>query len=175
MCWLHAPRFDLEPDDYELFGLHTINRELGGVYVGVNKAVGKHHWEVFNDEGRESRVEELVSTTLRNQTEAAADFDIEWGRNPAEFDWQQQKLSDFRQWLIANDFDPDDKTLTIGHPQIAKVDLCDSFGTEDFNTIWQSLNKHLDVAAVSTKNITVEYPYHWSDADFQQRQIDSIK
>jgi len=39
-----------------LFGVETMNRSLGGVYVGVNKAVGKHHWEVFNDEGRDSRI-----------------------------------------------------------------------------------------------------------------------
>ena len=49
MCWLNAPRFTLEESDYELFGIETINRTLGGVYLGVNKAVGKHHWEVFND------------------------------------------------------------------------------------------------------------------------------
>jgi len=50
MCWLHAPRFVLTEEDYELFGIDTMNRPLGGVYVGVNKAVGKHHWEVFVDE-----------------------------------------------------------------------------------------------------------------------------
>ena len=78
MCWLNAPRFTLDADDYELFGVETINRSMGGVYVGVNKAVGKHHWEVFNDEGRDSRVGELVTSALRSQTEAAGDFDIEW-------------------------------------------------------------------------------------------------
>ena len=31
MCWLNAPRFALEPEDYELFGIDTINRTLGGV------------------------------------------------------------------------------------------------------------------------------------------------
>ena len=41
MCWLNAPRFVLDAEDYELFGIDTINRSLGGVYVGVNKAVGK--------------------------------------------------------------------------------------------------------------------------------------
>jgi len=82
MCWLNAPRFMLDEQDYELFGIETINRPLGGVFVGVNKAVGKHHWEVFQDEGRDSRVGELVSTTLRSQTEAAGDFDIEWANNP---------------------------------------------------------------------------------------------
>jgi len=54
MCWLNAPRFVLDAQDYELFGVDTINRSLGGVYVGVNKAVGKHHWEVFRRRSRQS-------------------------------------------------------------------------------------------------------------------------
>jgi hypothetical protein len=51
--------------------------------VGVNKAVSKAHWEVFNDEGR--NVDELTTTSLRNQTEAAGDFDIEWARDPGAY------------------------------------------------------------------------------------------
>lgn len=175
MCWLHAPRFMLEPDDYELFGIDTINRSLGGVYVGVNKAVGKHHWEVFNDEGRDSRVGELVSTTLRGQTEAAADFDIEWGQNPGAREWQKHHLQAFRSWLLDNGFNPEDKSLTIGHPQIGQVDLMRSFGTEDFRQVWASLNTHMDVWSVSTSDLRAEYDYHWSDPDFQARQITQIE
>jgi len=145
MCWLNAPRFMLDDEDYELFGIETINRPLGGVFVGVNKAVGKHHWEVFNDEGRDSRLDELTTTTLRSQTEAAADFDIEWGQNPGRFDWQQEKLNQFREWLIENRFDPDDKNLTIGHPQIGQVDLIRSFGTEDPHSIWKELRDRKSV------------------------------
>jgi hypothetical protein len=44
MCWLAAPRFNLEPSDFDFFGLDTLARPLGGVYVGVIKAVGKSHW-----------------------------------------------------------------------------------------------------------------------------------
>jgi len=174
MCWLNAPRFTLEESDYELFGIDTINRSLGGCYVGVNKAVGKHHWEVFTDEGKNSRLGELVSTTLRSQTEAAADFDIEWGRDPGQFEWQQKKLADFREWLTANGFDPDDKALTIGHPKIGQVDLQASFGTEDYQRIWQHLNTHLDVLSVTTREACCQYQYHWSDADFQSRQIENL-
>jgi len=171
MCWLAAPRFELEPEDFDLFGIDTINRDLGGVYVGVNKAVGKHHWEVFSDEGRDSRLGELVSSTLRSQTEAAGDFDIEWGRSPAAFEWQQQKLADFRAWLQANGFDPEDKSLTIGHPKVGQVDLVRSFGTEDHRGIWTQLNTRLDVTAVRTSAAAAEYPYHWSDADYMEKQI----
>lgn len=174
MCWLHAPRFELDSDDYELFGVETISRSTGGVFIGVNKAVGKHHWEVFHDEGRDSRIGELVTSTLRSQTEAAGDFDIEWGQNPAGHPWQEKELADFRSWLAANGFDPTNKALTIGHPQVAQVNLMSSFGTEDLPTIWQQLNTHLDVYQIRTNQACATYNYHWSDADFKQRQVNII-
>jgi hypothetical protein len=174
MCWLQAPRFMLDTEDYELFGINTINRTLGGVYVGVNKAVGKHHWEVFNDEGRDSRVGELVTGSLRSQTEAAGDFDIEWANNPGAFPWQIKMLGEFRAWLIKNGFDPDDKSLTIGHPQVAQVNLTRSFGTTDYRDIWSQLADHLDVYKIRIGNIEATYEYRWSDADYEQRQIRSM-
>jgi len=175
MCWLNAPRFVLEEADYELFGIDTINRPLGGVFVGVNKAVGKHHWEVFNDEGRDSRVGELISSTLKSQTEAAGDFDIEWGRSPAEFAWQKRKLAEFREWLTVNNFDPNEKSLTIGHPQIGQVNLTKSFGTEDHQSIWTQLNTRLDVIAIRTSDAQAVYPYKWSDVDYMEQQIKSLQ
>jgi hypothetical protein len=171
MCWLNAPRFILDEEDYELFGIDTINRKLGGVHVGVNKAVGKHHWEVFQDEGRDSRIEELITGTLKTQTEAAGDFDIEWAKDPGAFYWQIQQLAEFREWLVINGFDPNDKTLTIGHPQVGQVDLKRTFGTEDYRDIWAQLNTRLDVTALRTSEASVAYSYHWSDPDYAQQQI----
>lgn len=175
MCWLQAPRFALDPEDYELFGIETINRSLGGVYVGVNKAVGKHHWEVFNDEGRDSRVGELVTSTLRSQTQAAGDFDIEWANDPGAFPWQISALKEFRAWLIANNFDPEDKSLTIGHPKVAQVDLVRSFGTVDYEKIWSQLSQHQDVYRISTNTATATYEYHWNDPDYDLQQIRKLK
>ena len=174
MCWLGAPRFELEPADLELFGIETINRELGGVYVGVNKAVGKHHWEVFCDEGRDSRIGELTTTTLRAQTLAAGDFDIEWANNPGTFPWQIQQLAEFRRWLVANGFDPEDPALTIGHPCVGQVDLRASFGTEDYRSIWRQLNSHLNVVSLHTSCASAHYPYNWTDADYIQQQIRAL-
>ena len=171
MCWLNAPRFELATEDYELFGIDTINRKLGGVYLGVNKAVGKHHWEVFNDEGRDSRISELVTTGLRTQTEAAGDFDIEWARDPGAYHWQIAKLTEFREWLLANNFDPEDKSLTIGHPQVAQVDLEKSFGTTDYTQILQQLAQHLDVYKIRCGGMQATYDYCWSDHDYAQQQI----
>ena len=171
MCWLQAPRFELSVEDYQLFGIETINRSLGGVYVGVNKAVGKHHWEVFNDEGRDSRVSELVTSTLRSQTQAAGDFDIEWANDPGTFPWQIQNLKEFREWLVSNNFDPEDKSLTIGHPKVAQVDLVRSFGTTDHEDIWLRLYQHHDVYRISTSTASATYDYHWSDPDYDLQQI----
>ena len=175
MCWLQAPRFELEESDYDLFGIDTINRSFGGVYVGVNKAVGKHHWEVFNDEGRDSRLGELVTSSLRSQTEATGDFDIEWARDPGAYHWQIKKLGEFREWLVANGFDPDDKTLTIGHPCIGQVDLTRSFGTTAYSEIWQQIAQHLDVYQIRTSTAKSVYEYRWSDPDYMQQQIKSLK
>jgi hypothetical protein len=175
MCWLTAPRFDLSIEDYELFGIETINRTLGGVYVGVNKAIGKHHWEVFQDEGRDSRVGELTTTTMRSQTEAAGDFDIEWANNPGKYHWQIKQLAEFKIWLIDNGFDPDDKSLTIGHPQVAQVDLQSTFGTDDYRRIWAQLSNHMDVYSIKTSQAQAEYKYTWQDVDYQQQQISALK
>jgi hypothetical protein len=171
MCWLNAPRFELTEEDYELFGIETINRGLGGVYVGVNKAVGKHHWEVFQDEGRDSRIAELTTSTLRAQTEAAGDFDIEWANNPGAYEWQIRNLADFRVWLKNNGFDPEDRSLTIGHPQVGQVDLRRSFGTEDYREIWRQLNTRLNVTAIRTGDAEQAYPYTWADADYMENQL----
>ena len=174
MCWLRAPRFVLDETDYELFGIDTLARPTGGVFVGVNKAVGKHHWEVYQDEGRDSRISELTTTTLKSQTEAAGDFDIEWAVDPTNRDFMIQDVANFRKWLTANGFDPEDKSLTIGHPQVGSVDLARSFGNDNHQHIWSQLNNHLDVWAVKTSDNRAVYDYHWSDDEFQQRQIDIL-
>ena len=170
MCWLQAPRFELDEQDFELFGIDTINRKLGGVYVGVNKAVGKHHWEVFNDEGRDSRIGELTTTTLRGQTLAAGDFDIEWANDPGAFHWQIKMLAEFREWLTANGFDPEDKSLTIGHPQVGQVDLIRSFGSNDYASIWAQLSNFADVYSIKTSQAEATYTYRWGDPDYQEQQ-----
>ena len=175
MCWLSAPRFLLDEEDFELFGIETLNRPLGGVFVGVNKSVGKHHWEVFNDEGRDAKIGELTTSSLINQTQAAGDFDIEWANNPGLFPWQIKQIDEFRKWLKSNGFDPEDKNLTIGHPLIGQVDLKRSFGSGDYRDIWQQLNIYLDVYSIRTSDARCIYDYRWDDIDYVNRQITIIE
>jgi hypothetical protein len=178
MCWLNAPRFKLEEQDYELFGIESLNRPLGGVFVGVNKAVGKHHWEVFVDEAKYNPnyvADNLTTSTMRPQCEAAGDFDIEWANNPGNYAWQKTHLQNFRTWLINNNFDPDDKSLTIGHPQIGQVNLLSSFGTTDYKKIWDQLAIYQDVYKVRTSSAEATYTYCWSDPDYQEQQTRILK
>lgn len=174
MCWLNAPRFALDENDYELFGIEALSKDLGGVYVGVNKAVGKHHWEVYNDEGPDSVIDNLVTTTLNSQTEAAGDFDIEWAQETRGYSFWQEQINGFKSWLIKNGFDPEDNGLTLGHPKVAQVDLLKTFGSTDFNDVWNVLNDYQDVYSITVNDKTAIYNYHWSDADFAQRQIEII-
>lgn len=175
MCWLKAPRFDLDLEDYSLFGINSLYRDLGGVYVGVNKAIGKHHWEVFKDEGRDSRIDELMTTSLRAQTEAAADFDIEWGKDTRGHPWMTKELVDFRIWLVNNGFDPEDPSLTIGHPQVAQVDLDRSFGSHDIFHIWSVLAQHLDVYKISVAGKVAYYDYRCHDNDYMNLQLQALQ
>jgi hypothetical protein len=174
MCWLGAPRFELTAEDFDLFGIESINRPMGGVFVGINKAIGKSHWEVFVDEaGRDPTHEcgDLVTTSLAPQTLACGDFDIEWGQNPRQAAWQQQTLADFRRWLERNGWDPEDKSLTIGHPQVAQTDLTRTFGTENCQEIWSQLNTHLNVTAIRTSSAQAEFDYNWWDPNYKELQI----
>jgi len=72
---------------------------------------------------------------------------------------------------VNNGFDPEDKTLTIGHPKVGQVDLLRSFATENYREIWQLLNTCLNVYAVTTSDARAVYDYHWWDNDYMEKQI----
>ena len=76
---------------------------------------------------------------------------------------------------MTNGFDPEDKSLTIGHPQVAQVDLIRSFGTDNYADIWNTLAQHLDVYKIRTSNAAATYSYNWSDADYADQQIKIIQ
>ena len=111
---------------------------------------------------------------MRGQTEAAGDFDIEWANNPGNHHWQKKSLVDFRIWLINNGFDPDDKTLTIGHPQVGQVDLLKSFGTSNYQDIWNTVGSHLNVYSIKTSDAHAIYNYNWSDNNYIDSQVNII-
>ena len=84
-------------------------------------------------------------------------------------------MAEFRAWLLANGFDPNDKSLTIGHPQVGQVDLDRSFGTESFDEIWGQLSTKLDVHKIRTSAAEATYEYRWNDTDYIEQQIRALK
>jgi hypothetical protein len=112
-----------------------------------------------------------VTNSLRSQTEAAGDFDIEWAKDPGAYHWQILHINEFTEWLTANGFDPEDKSLTIGHPKVAQVDLIRSFGTTDYAHIWKKLADYMDVYKIRTSSAEATYNYRWSDVDYDLQQI----
>ena len=95
--------------------------------------------------------------------------------DPGAFPWQKQILSEFRSWLEANGFDPENKALTIGHPQVAQVDLARSFNTTDYSKIWAILSDYLDVYKIRTSVAEATYNYRWSDPDYPEQQQRLLK
>jgi len=175
MCWLNAPRFSLDESDYEAFGIEQLSRTFGGVYIGINKAIGKDYWEVFQDEGQHGKnLNNLTTTTLRPQTEAAGDFDIEWGANVGKSNRQQKQFEEFTKWLTNNELDPNDKSLTIGHPCVGQVDLVRSFGTVESKSIWVQLSDHLNVYSIQSNKFKATYEYNWADDNYMEQQVKII-
>ena len=178
MCWLNAPRFDLVDEaDFEGFGIDALTKQFGGVYVGVNKAVGKTHLEVFMDEGIDSKLDETITTSCRAQTKAAGDFDINWAPNEnySEHEWRVKWINDFKAWLTRNGLDPHDPTLTLGHPQVGQVDLERSFNTDIPYLTWYIMNDYLDVYKIKTSDASATYDYFWHDSNFKQMQIEEMR
>lgn len=173
-CFLNSPRFKLDDEDLDAFGIDTIARDFGGVYLGVNKAVGKHHFEVFRDEDG-ADINSLETTTMKGHTIANGDFDIDWGQSDRHTSWRAEENQAFTEWLEKNGFDPNDKTLTIGHPKIGQVDLDQSFASSDIFNVWNQIYSHMDVYKISTADASAEFDYHWSDSDYPQQQIKILK
>ena len=174
-CFLNSPRFELDESDMKLFGIDALCKDFGGVYLGVNKAVGKHHFEVFHDEDG-ARIDELTTTTMRGQTLASGDFDIDLGKTDRYETWRIEENKQFRQWLIENGFDPDDKTLTIGHPKIGQINLQRSFDAiNDNQKIWDCFYQYPDVYSIETGKSKAVFDYHWSDADYMEKQLEILR
>ena len=58
---------------------------------------------------------------------------------------------------------------------IGYVDLVTSFGTSDKIIIWEILSKHLDIYKIEVDGISNTFNYCWSDNNYKQMQIDTMK
>ena len=170
-CFLNTPTFNLDPEtDFSAFGMDTLVRRQGDVMLGINKSVGKSHWEVFTDEG-DVGLDDLTTIALISQWQGSGDFDISWSQSSEMETWDKKNRDNFIKWLTDRGFDPEDPSLTLGHPRIATVNLAKGFGTTDYSVVQSILKEHLDVYKIKTGDAEVTLDYRWSDDDYSQQQI----
>ena len=73
-------------------------------------------------------------------------------------------------------FDPEDKSLTIGHPKIGQINLQRSFDAiNDEQKVWNCFYRYPDVYQLKTSKATCTFDYHWSDVDYEQKQIEILR
>ena len=169
-CFLNTPTFNLDPaTDFDAFGLDTLIRKLGDVTMGIDKSIGKSHWEVFNDEG-DVTLDETTTIALTSQWQGSGDFDIRWSKSPTDGS-TNEVVEQFVAWLKKNGLDPEDPSLTLGHPKVGSIDLLKSFNTTDSKIIHTVLNNHLDVYEIKTSDAKLRFDYRWSDENYANKQI----
>ena len=174
--FLNARRYDLKDSHRQLFLQNGYDRVLGGVYMHWTQ-IGKTLYEVFRDEG----APELTDTVCEAITELkyySGEFDIEWGNSVVyggEHPWHNIEQDNFKKWLVDNNKNPMDSRLSLGYLPIGQVQLKESFGTEDYQTIWDILGSHLDICKIEVNGASNVFNYSWADSDYKQRQIDMMK
>ena len=134
-------------------------------------------FEVFRDE----HAPVLTDTVCEAITELkyySGEFDIEWGNDVVyngDAPWHNEEQDRFHKWLIANGRDPADPALSLGYLPIGQVLLKESFGTTDYQAIWDILGSHLDIYKIEVDGVSSTFDYCWTDADYKQKQIDMMR
>ena len=173
--WLAAPRVDLTKEHRRLFKVNEYDRHFGHVYMHWAQ-IGKTLYEVWRDEG----APDIDKTTCEAITELkffSGEFDIEWGRSITRQDpWHMIEQAEFKGWLDKQGYDSEDHAgLSLGYLPLGQVDLMSAFGVIDFPSIIETLGDYLDIYRIEVDDVSATYEYHWSDADWRQKQIDFLR
>jgi len=174
--FLNARRHDLTDEHRQGFITNGYDRVFGGVYMHWTQ-IGKTLYEVFRDEDA-PKLTDTVCEAITELRYYSGEFDIEWandvvfgGANP----WHNEEQERFKDWLQKNGRDLLDPKLSLGYLPIGQIDLQSSFGTTDYQQIWDMLSNHLDIYSIEVDGIKNTFDYCWSDSNYKQMQIDIMK
>ena len=172
--WLNASRHTLTDEHRRGFVDNGYQRNFGTVYMHWCQ-IGKTYFEVWRDE-HAPKLTDTVCEAITHLQYYSGEFDIEWGRTVDNREqWWLEDIAPFYQWLDDNGLDKNDTSLSLGHLPIGTVLLKESFGTENWEEIWQMLEQHLDIYSVEVNGHKAIYDYVWSDSDYNQIQIDMLR
>jgi hypothetical protein len=173
--FLNATRYKLNGEHRKGFLTNGYDRKFGHVYMHWAQ-IGKTLYEVFRDE-KGAAVTDVMCDAVTHLEYYSGEFDIEWGQDVVygnAHPWHTKEMDSFQFWLKANGFDVSDPMLSLGYLEIGKVNLNQSFGTENREKIWEIMSRRLDIYSIECLNHTATYDYTWSDIDYEQRQIDFL-
>ena len=174
--FINAQRYELTDEHRKLFSVNGYDRVLGGVYMHWTQ-IGKTVYEVFRDEDAPA----LTATVCEAITELkyySGEFDVEWGNDVVyggPHPWHNIEQDNFRKWLTDNGRDYRDPKLSCGYLPIGQIDLQSSFGTTDYQDVWNTLSSHLDIYKIEVDGVSSTFDYSWSDNNYKQMQIDMMK
>ena len=174
--FLQAERHELKDEHRQGFVTNGYDRVLGGVYMHWTQ-IGKTLFEVFRDEGA-PELTDTVCEAINELKYYSGEFDVEWGNDVTlggDNPWHNKEQEEFCWWLIQNGKDPTDPTLSLGYLPIGRVELQSSFGTTDYQKIWDSLSDHLDIYKIEVDGVAGTFDYCWSDPAYKQMQINMMK
>lgn len=186
--FLHAPRYNLTDEHRQGFLENRYDRVLGGVYMHWAQ-IGKTLFEVWRDEGApdlnigtdpaDISVGSGATCEAINALKFySGEFDIEWGNDIVDGEhhpWHTEDLNRFKHWLNKQGVDYNNPRLSLGYLKIGQVDLNASFGTTNYETIWNMLGTHSDIYSIEVDDIKQVYDYCWSDPDHEQRQKETLR
>ena len=174
--WITADRYTLTDEHRQLFNSNGYDRVLGGVYMHWTQ-IGKTLFEVFRDEHAPA-LTNTVCDAITHLKYYSGEFDVEWGNDivyNSVCPWHVEEQDQFRNWLQNNGQDITDVSLSLGYLPIGQVQLQQSFGTTDPQTIWNMLSAHLDIYKIEVNGINQTFDYCWTDSDYKQQQIAKLK
>ena len=174
--WITADRYTLTDEHRQLFKSNGYNRVLGGVYMHWTQ-IGKTLFEVFRDE-HAPVLTNTVCDAITHLKYYSGEFDVEWGNDivyNSACPWHDEEQDQFRSWLQNNGQDITDVSLSLGYLPLGQVQLQQSFGTTDSQSIWSMLSAHLDIYKIEVNGTNQVFNYCWNDSDYKQQQIAKLK
>ena len=169
--FLNAQRLEFPNELKTTFDETRYDRKFGEVYLHWTQ-IGKTLYEVFIDE-QGVDIDRATCDAITHLRYYSGEFDIEWARDitfNGPYPWHTGRMAGFRAWLVNQGFDPLDPQYNYGYHPVGQVE---PMGTPE--ETWELLSTHLDIVRITAGDVTAEYPYAWSDADYYDQQIEKLK
>jgi hypothetical protein len=174
--FLNVKRYNLTDEHRQGFVTNGYDRKFAHVYMHWTQ-IGKTLFEVWRDEHAPT-LDKTTCEAVSHLQYYSGEFDIEWAKSVTmedNYPWHVEAQTKFQKWLLANNLDPLDSSLSLGYLQLGKIDLEMSFGTDNMFKIWDMISDKLDIYEIEIDGISNKFEYNWNDPTYKQMQIDVMK